>query len=89
MSMVADNYTIINTQGIRFVEKIDREATNFGRELYRLRVTYKGAELDYGYPDKATRDTQYEAIRIALGISRTSLGDALEPAKASSASEAP
>jgi len=62
--IVADDFTILNTQGIRFVEKIDAAYT--GPERYRLRVTYKGSQLDYLYPDKATRDTQYDAIRTAL-----------------------
>jgi hypothetical protein len=89
MSMVADDRTIINAQGIRFVEKIDQTGGSFGPDRYRLRVTYKGAELDYAYPNARERDAQYNALRIALGLSRTSLGDALEPALTTAASAAP
>ncbi len=63
---VSDEFTIINTQGIRFVEKIDQGTFASSPERYRLRVTYKGEELDYHYPDKATRDAQYDALRTAL-----------------------
>ena len=63
--VIADDQTIINTQGIRFVECID--TTNYSKEVtYRLRVTYKGDVLGYDYPDKASRDAQYQALRAAL-----------------------
>lgn len=66
MNMVADDFTILNTQGIRFVEKIDEMPPYANPERYRLRVTYKGSQFDYRYPDKATRDAQYDALRTAL-----------------------
>lgn len=62
--MVADDHTIINPQGIRFVEKIDQ--ATFASLRYRLRVTYKGQELDFTYPDEATRNGQYEALRSVV-----------------------
>ena len=88
-AIVADNHTVINVQGIRFVEKIDQGAYASSAERFRLRVTYKGDVMDYCYPDKASRDAQYDAIRIALGVpSQACLGRALEPAIATTASAA-
>lgn len=63
---IADDYTIINAQGVRFVEKIDRTGSSFGLDSFNLRVTYKGSELTYPYSDKAARDAQYEALRKKL-----------------------
>ena len=59
--IVSDNYTIINTQGIRFVEKID--FFNYLKEReFKLRVVYKGSEMCYHYPDKLLRDEQFDAL---------------------------
>ena len=60
--VVDDDYTIINTQGIRTVEKRD----GFGADNFRLIVSYKGAQLDYRYPDAAARDAQYARLRRAM-----------------------
>ncbi len=63
--IVADAHTIINTQGVRFVERLDR---NYGGPTiaYHLRVTYKGDVLDFTYPDAASRDAQFAALTAAL-----------------------
>ncbi len=61
--IIADNFNIINTQGIRFVEKIDRTGSSFGGDWFNLRVTYKGSELTYSYKDKKDRDAQFDALK--------------------------
>lgn len=64
--MVADDSTIINPQGIRFVEKVDQKP--YGGEIrYRLKVTYKGNELDYQYETESDRNAQFERLRAVLG----------------------
>ena len=67
--IVADGYTIINTQGIRFAER--RDVTFSGgyhdeQTHYYLRVTYKGSVLDFKYPTAATRDAQFAALSATL-----------------------
>jgi hypothetical protein len=67
--IVADNHTIINTQGIRFVEKVD--VAYAGPTRHELRVTYKGDKLDYRYEKQEDRDAQYDRLRAALESPRT------------------
>lgn len=62
---VADEHTIINTQGIRFVERLD-ESYMRGEVSYHLRVTYKGDVMKFKYPDARSRDAQYARLRAAL-----------------------
>ena len=62
--IVADNYTIINTQGIRYAEKVDQVFLNSYR--YSLRVQYKGSELNYIYPTSAERDAQFDRLAVAM-----------------------
>ncbi len=63
--IVADAWTIINTQGVRFVERLDR---SYGGPTvaHELRVTYKGDVLTFKYPDAASRDAQFAALAAAL-----------------------
>jgi hypothetical protein len=63
--IVADDFTIINTQGVRFAEKVD--STYGGPTTHcELRVTYKGDKLSFRYPDAATRDAQFARLRAAM-----------------------
>jgi hypothetical protein len=64
--VVWDDFTIINTTGVRFAEKIDQNSFASTPDRYRLRVTYKGDVLDFCYPDKTTRDAQYDALKAAM-----------------------
>jgi hypothetical protein len=61
---VSDEYTVINTQGIRFVEKVDRAWSEGAK--YSLLVTYKGDKMDFTYKDQASRDAQFDRLRAAL-----------------------
>jgi hypothetical protein len=64
MTIIADDFTIINTQGIRFVEKKDQSWGDVA--AYYLHVTYKGSALIYKYPSAQARDEQYDRLRQAL-----------------------
>lgn len=71
IQFVADNHTIINIQGIRYVEKIDGSGFGSSETEYRIHVTYKGDQLRYSYPSKETRDAQYNRLREAmLGVNK-------------------
>lgn len=68
MPVVADDYTIVNTMGIRYVQKVD-EDTAYARsplQIYGLVIHYKGNHIHYKYPTKELRDAQFEAIRNAM-----------------------
>lgn len=67
MAIVADDRLIINTIGIRFVERY--ESGSYGNNpnlVWGLRITYKGSQLNYLYPNEAQRNAQYEALRAAM-----------------------
>lgn len=65
--IVADDHTIINTQGIRWIEKVDREQNIFGYEAGPfLKVVYKGDTLNYKYPSVELRDIQYNQLRVVM-----------------------
>lgn len=66
--IVADSQTIINTQGIRFVEKVDRKWAGNHETKYALKVTYKGDVLDYEYQTLSARDAQFDRLREALEL---------------------
>jgi len=61
--VIADDYTIINTQGIRFVEKLDGNKYGMNTSEYSLRVTYRKEVLSYYYKSSELRDAQYDRIR--------------------------
>ena len=63
--VVADGYTLINTQGIRYVERKD---VTYGGPVTRweLVVTYKGNTMTYLYPNAHARDAQFAALSAAL-----------------------
>jgi hypothetical protein len=62
---VADDRTIINVQGVRFIEKINR--ADYSRAMrFELNVTYKGDKLSYQYEVEASRDAQFDRLRALL-----------------------
>jgi hypothetical protein len=65
-AIVSDDYTIINTQGIRFVEKVDQSYGDRSTTTYQLRVTYKGDKMDFRYKDAALRDEQFARLCAAM-----------------------
>lgn len=70
MAIIADGFTIINTQGIRYVEK--RDVTYGGpTHRYELVVTYKGNQMQFSYPDQASRDAQFKALAAAMVVQRS------------------
>jgi hypothetical protein len=73
MAVVADDHCIINTMGVRFIEKIDA-TSSYGRtdQPYLIRVTYKGSVLSYGYTNSVKRDKQYDALREVMTATRRS-----------------
>jgi uncharacterized protein YbaA (DUF1428 family) len=69
MAIIADGHTIINTQGIRYVEK--RDVTYGGpTHRYELVVTYKGNQMQFSYPSAALRDVQFAALSKAMTAPR-------------------
>lgn len=63
--IIADDFTIISTSGIRFVEKLDRQFGS-GLPTYHLDITYKGSKLSYKYPTVEARDAQFDRLRKAM-----------------------
>lgn len=58
---IADKFTVINTQGIRFVEKTNSNSYST-IDKFTLRVTYKGSALIYSYALESDRDNQYNNL---------------------------
>jgi hypothetical protein len=68
MVVVADDFNIVNTMGIRFVQKA-QEDTAYSRnplEMFSLIIHYKGTHVHFKYPTRELRDAQFEAIRAAM-----------------------
>jgi len=66
--VISDNYTIINTQGIRFIEKIDANKYGLGSHQgeFLLKVTYRKEVMSYYYNAQHLRDAQYDRIRQVM-----------------------
>lgn len=63
--IIHDDVCLLNTQGVRFAEKID--ASYGGSDItYRLRVTYKGDVLDVKYPSENRRDIMWRRFTTAM-----------------------
>lgn len=66
MKCVADSQTIINPQGVLFVEKREQRWSAEGPLKYYLFVKYRTAELNHQYERVEDRDAQFEALAKAL-----------------------
>jgi hypothetical protein len=66
IKFVTDDYTLINTQGIRFIEKVDGNSYGSNITEYKLRITYKHDILNYHYPTAELRNEQYRKLRELL-----------------------
>lgn len=68
MTIVADDFCIINTMGIRYVQKINHD-TAYMRDptqSFGLTVHYKGTHQTFNYPTRELRDKHFEALREAM-----------------------
>ncbi len=63
--IVSDDFTVIDTQGVRFVEKVDTAYSGMAIN-YELHVTYKGDKMVFRYKDATIRDAQFARLRAAM-----------------------
>jgi hypothetical protein len=72
MAIIADDWTIINTMGIRYVQKsnADEAYARNPLSIYGLIVHYKGTHVHYMYPTAALRDAQFDALRAAMATKK-------------------
>lgn len=64
-TFVADKYHIINVQGIRYVERKQRNVITHTNPdaLFLIVVQYKGNYVQFGYKSEHERDEMFEKIR--------------------------
>ena len=65
---VGNKQVIINTMGIRFVEKIDYRAWGAEPVNFQIKVVYKGSELHHTFQTESERNEIYDNLMIATGI---------------------
>ena len=54
---------IVQTQGLRFAEKVDRRSYIKQNELdYSIRLVWKGQEMSHTFESQSERDTFFQAM---------------------------
>lgn len=64
--IVADNSVIVNTQGLRYVQKLNGDITYRGGGLYSLVLHYKGSHLNHTYSNEQDRNAMFDQISKKL-----------------------